>query len=142
MIHESTAKLIVLNTCWIALVVWAAFQGYVGFVFTHDVSNISYVISAVLAVSLVAVFAGRYAHLARVEVWLVTLGLIGNVIGFLIALQDIDINSLGSDGGVQRVASQMLAGMGIAFCSTLVGAVGALWLSTVGWVVGEKAATE
>jgi len=139
MIHESTAKLIVLNTCWIALVVWAAFQGYVGFVFTHDVSNISYVISGVMVVALASVFFGRYAHLERVEVWLVTLGLIGNVVGFIIALQGIDTGSLGTADGVQRVATQLLAGMGVAFCSTLVGAVAALWLSTVGWVVGKPA---
>jgi hypothetical protein len=136
--RQMTARLIVLNTCWAALVVWAAVQGYVSFVFTHDVSNISYVISAVLAASLAAVFLGRTAHLYRTEVWLVTLGLIGNVVGFLIALQDIDTGSLGSPDGVQKVAAGLLAGMGVAFCSTLVGAVGALWLSTVGWVVGAK----
>lgn len=132
------ARLIILNVCWIALVVWAAAQGYVSFVFTHDVSNISYVIAAVLAVALVAAFAGYREHLARVEVWLVTLGLIGNVVGFILALQEIDTGSLGSAEGVQRVAASLLAGMGVAFCSTLVGAVGALWLSTVGWVVGAK----
>lgn len=133
-----TARLIVLNTCWAALVVWASVQGYTQFVFTHDVSNISYVITAILAVSLAAVFLGRTAHLHRTEVWLVTLGLIGNVVGFIIALQEVDTSSLGSAEGVQRVAASLLAGMGVAFCSTLVGAVGALWVSTVAWVVGVK----
>lgn len=136
--NNHTARLIVLNTCWAALVVWAAVQGYVGFVFTHDVSSISYVISGILAVALAAVFLGRTAHLHRTEVWLVTLGLIGNVVGFIIALQDIDTGSLATPEGVQRVASSLLAGMGVAFCSTLVGAIGALWVSTVAWVVGVK----
>lgn len=132
------ARLIILNVCWIALVVWASFMGYVTFVFTHDISGISYVIAAVLAAALGAAFVGYREHLERVEVWLVTLGLIGNVIGFILALQDIDTSSLGSAEGVQRVAASLLAGMGVAFCSTLVGAIGALWLSTVGWVLGEK----
>lgn len=134
----TTARLIVLNTCWLALVVWAAVMGYVGFVFTHDVSRISYVITGVLAIGLLVVPFGKTAHLGRLEVWLVTLGLIGNVIGFLVALQGIDTGSLGTPEGVQRVAGSLLAGMGVAFCSTLVGAVGALWVSTVAWVVGEK----
>ena len=133
-----TARLIVLNVCWAALVVWAAVQGYVAFVFTHDVSNISYVISGILAAALAAVFFGRTSHLHRTEVWLVTLGLIGNVVGFIIALQDIDTGSLATPEGVQRVAGGLLAGMGVAFCSTLVGAIGALWVSTVAWVVGVK----
>lgn len=132
------ARLIVLNTCWLALVVWAAVMGYAGFVFTHDVSRISYVITGVLAIGLLVVPFGKTAHLGRLEVWLVTLGLIGNVVGFLVALQHIDTGSLGTPEGVQRVAGSLLAGMGVAFCSTLVGAVGALWVSTVAWVVGER----
>jgi len=134
------ARLIVLNTCWLAFVAWAAAMGHVQFVFTHDVSRISYGIAAVLAIGLLAVALGRTAHLARLEVWLVTLGLIGNVVGFILALQNIDTGSLSSPDGVQRVAASLLAGMGVAFCSTLVGAIGALWVSTVAWVVGEKVA--
>jgi hypothetical protein len=133
-----TARLIILNVCWLALVAWAAVMGYVTFVFTHDVSGISYVIAAILAVALSAVFLGRTTHLHRTEVWLVTLGLIGNVVGFIIALQEIDTGALGTPEGVQRVAASLLAGMGVAFCSTLVGAIGALWVSTVAWVVGVK----
>jgi hypothetical protein len=133
-----TARLIILNTCWAALVVWASVMGYTQFVFTHDVSRISYGITAIAAVGLAAVFFGRTAHLARLEVWLVTLGLIGNVVGFIIALQHIDTGSLGTPDGVQRVAASLLAGMGVAFCSTLVGAIAALWVSTVAWIVGAK----
>lgn len=133
-----TARLIVLNTCWLAVVAWATVMGYTQFVFTHDVSRISYGIAAVLAVGLLAVPFGKTAHLGRLEVWLVTLGLIGNVVGFILALQEIDTGSLGSADGVQKVAASLLAGMGVAFCSTLVGAIGALWVSTVAWVVGEK----
>jgi hypothetical protein len=136
--NTTLAKLTILNTCWAALVVWASFMGYVTFVFEHDISRLSYVITAVFAAALLAAFAGRTAHLHRTEVWLVTLGLIGNVIGFIIALQEIDTGSLGTADGVQRVAASLLAGMGVAFCSTLVGAVAALWTSTVAWVLGVE----
>ncbi|MBZ9943416.1 MotA/TolQ/ExbB proton channel family protein [Mesorhizobium sp. BR1-1-13] len=131
-----TKRLFIANFAGACLVVWAWFLGYVGFVYSHDISRISYVITALFAASIAAIFLGKTSHIERAEVWLVTLGLIGNVVGFIIALQHIDTGSLGSAEGVQKVAASLLAGMGVAFCSTLVGAVAALWISVNGWVVG------
>lgn len=134
---SSTAKLIVLNTCWAAIVVWAFVQGYVTFVFTHDVSGISYVISAVFAVGLIGAFLGKADFLERVELWLVTLGLIANAVGFVIALQGVDAGALGTPDGVQRVAAELLSGVGTAFYGTLVGAVTALWTNTNAWALKQ-----
>jgi hypothetical protein len=132
-----TRQLFIINFCGACLVAWAWWLGYVGFVYSHDISRISYVITALFLASMAGVLMGKTAHMERVEIWLVTLGLIGNVVGFIIALQHIDTGSLGSAEGVQRVAASLLAGMGVAFCSTLVGAVAALWTSVNGWVVGK-----
>lgn len=128
-------RLAVLNFAGAAFVTWAWWLGYVGFVYSHDISRVSYLITVVFAFGMIAAFRRRVAVLERVEVWLVTLGLIGNVIGFIIALQNIDTGSLGSAEGVQKVAAALLAGMGVAFCSTLVGAVGALWISVNAWAL-------
>ncbi|TGR84597.1 hypothetical protein EN866_32850 [Mesorhizobium sp. M2D.F.Ca.ET.223.01.1.1] len=130
-------RLAILNFGFACFVAWAWWLGYVSFVFTHDVSHISYLISALFIASMAGVFLGRTGHLERTEVWLVTLGLIGNVVGFIIALQNIDTGSLGTAEGVQKVAASLLAGMGVAFCSTLVGAVSALWISVNAWVIGK-----
>jgi hypothetical protein len=130
-------RLFVLNFAGLCFLAWAWWLGYVGFVFSHDVSHISYLISALFVAAMVGVFLGKTGHLERVEVWLVTLGLIGNVVGFILALQNIDTGSLGSAEGVQKVAASLLAGMGVAFCSTLVGAVAALWISINAWVIGK-----
>lgn len=132
-----TLRLYVLNVAFACFVIWAAWLGYVQFVFSHDISKISYLITAVFLASMAGVFMGKTAHLERVEVWLVTLGLIGNVVGFILALQNIDTGSLGSAEGVQKVAASLLAGMGVAFCSTLVGAVAALWTSVNAWVISK-----
>lgn len=124
----------IFNGIGLALFVWAWMLGYVRQVFEGDVSHISYIISVLFICALIravyACFSGRStAFLDDVETWLVTLGLIGNVVGFVLALRGIDLTSLSQAEGAQRVASQLLAGMGVAFYSTLVGAVLALWLS-------------
>lgn len=130
-------RLGILNFAGLCFLAWAWWLGYVGFVFSHDVSHISYLISALFIAAIAGVFLGKTGHLERVEVWLVTLGLIGNVVGFILALQNIETGSLGSAEGVQKVAASLLAGMGVAFCSTLVGAVAALWISVNAWVIGK-----
>lgn len=130
------AKLIILNTCWAALVVWATVMGYTQFVFTHDVSGLSYVISALLVVAIGAAFAGRRNFLPHVKLWFVMLGLIGNIAGFILALQGMAGGSLGDADGLMKLATALLDGMSVAFCSTLVGAIAALWTSTNAWLLG------
>lgn len=134
-----TARLIILNTCWLALVVWAAFMGYVQFVFTHDISGLSYVISALLVVAVGAAFAGRTSFLPHAKIWFVMLGLIGNICGFIVALQGMAGGSLTDADGLMKLATALLDGMSVAFCSTLVGAIAALWTSTNGWLLGLAA---
>lgn len=134
-----TAKLIVLNVCWAALVVWAAVMGYVGFVFTHDISGLSYVIAALLLIAIGAAFAGRVAFLPHAKLWFVMLGLIGNICGFILALQGMAGGSLTDAAGLMKLATALLDGMSVAFCSTLVGAIAALWTSMNGWVLGQAA---
>lgn len=130
-------KLFVVTVAAACFLVWTWWLDYLQFVFAHDVSRISYLITAVFIVALIATFMGKTSHLERVEIWVVTLGLIGNVVGFIIALQHIDMGSLGTAEGVQKVAANLLAGMGTAFCSTLVGAVAALWTSINAWVLSK-----
>ena len=133
------ARLIVLTVCWCALVAWSYGMGYLTFVFEHDVSRLSYVISALLVVAIAAAFAGRKEFLPHVKVWFVTIGLIGNIAGFVIALQGMGQGSLGSPEGMLKMGQGLLDGMGVAFCSTLVGAIAALWTSTMAWVLGMDA---
>lgn len=130
-------KLAVVNFAFACFLAWAASLGYVQFVFSHDVSHLSYGIAALFVASIAGIFLGKTSHIERVEVWLVMLGLIGNLIGFVLAMHGIDTGALGTAEGVQRVASNLLAGMGVAFCSSLVGAVAAIWISVNAWMIGK-----
>lgn len=133
------ARLIVLNVAWAALVVWAWFMGYVGFIFTHDVSHLTYLISALLAVMVVAAFGGKQNVLAHGKTWFVMIGLIGNCIGFIVALRDLGGASMTDASDFLKVGKALLGGMSVAFCATLAGAVAALWTSTNIWVLGGAA---
>ena len=136
---NTTPRLIVLNTVWLALAFWTVAMGYAQFVFTHDISGLSYLIAAMQAFAIGAAFAGRVAFLTHVKTWFVMIGLFGNVLGFIIALQGMASGSLGDADGLRGMATALLDGMSVAFCSTLVGAIAALWTSTNLWLLGSAA---
>jgi len=59
---------------------------------------------------------------------LVFLGLVGTVIGFIVALSGVDPESVSSAEAVGPMVAKLIQGMSIALYSTLVGAVLYLWL--------------
>lgn len=60
--------------------------------------------------------------------WLASLGLLGTIIGFGIALSGIDPDALTSAAGTQAAVGKMIEGMRIALDTTLVGAALGLWI--------------
>jgi len=59
---------------------------------------------------------------------LVFLGLVGTVIGFIVALSGVDPKSIGSPESVGPMVATLIQGMSIALYTTLVGSVLYLWL--------------
>jgi hypothetical protein len=134
-----TSRLIILNTCWAALVVWASVMGYTQFVFTHDISGLSYAISALLVATIVAAFVGHTRLLPHAKIWVVMLGLVGNLCGFVIALHGMAGGDLTSAAGLLTMGKALIDGLSVAFCSTLVGAIASLWIGTNGYVLHMEA---
>ena len=60
---------------------------------------------------------------------LVFLGLIGTVIGFIIALSGIEADAVADIGAVAPMVSTLIDGMSVALFTTLVGAVFHVWLT-------------
>jgi biopolymer transport protein ExbB/TolQ len=71
----------------------------------------------------------RISHLRTIGNGLVVLGLIGTVVGFIIVAAGIDAESAGDVNRVGSLIGVLLHGLGVAFYTTLVGAVFSLWLS-------------
>ena len=125
-----TARLIILNTCWLAAVIWATFMGYTQFVLNGDGSYVSYIILAVLVGS--ASYAFRTGKHLKDASWLCeTLGFVGTLVGITIGLYGVDISALSSAQGVITAGNSLFSGMATAFCSTITGAIAMLWLWTL-----------
>ncbi len=72
---------------------------------------------------------------------LVLLGLIGTVIGFIIALSGVDAGAAVDVKAISPMVSRLLAGMSVALYTTLVGAALNLWLSVNHNLLSRAAAT-
>lgn len=84
---------------------------------------------ATAAAHLRLTFAGRIAIVRQVANSLVLLGLIGTVIGFIIALSGVDPSSVSDVQAVSPMVAELVAGMSVALYTTLVGAALHLWLT-------------
>ncbi|HSK38915.1 MAG TPA: MotA/TolQ/ExbB proton channel family protein [Arenibaculum sp.] len=71
----------------------------------------------------------RIAFIRHIANTLVLLGLIGTVVGFVMALANVDANAATDTSQVSRMVGSLIEGMGVALYTTLVGAVLHLWLS-------------
>lgn len=65
-------------------------------------------------------------HLANV---LVLLGLVGTVVGFIVALANVNAQSASDVNAIGGIVGSLIEGMGIALYTTLVGSVLNLWLA-------------
>jgi len=83
---------------------------------------------AIIASALRATVFGRIAVVRTFANSLVLLGLIGTVLGFIIALSGVDPEAASNVSAVSPMVSRLLSGMSVALYTTLVGAVLNLWL--------------
>ena len=72
--------------------------------------------------------SSRIAVVRHIANSLVLLGLIGTVLGFIIALSGVDPNAAGDVRAVAPMVTNLIGGMSVALYTTLVGAVLNLWL--------------
>lgn len=83
---------------------------------------------ALSASRLKLVLTGRVAVVLHMANSLVLLGLVGTVVGFIIALSGVDPQSAGNVDSIAPMVSELIHGMSVALYTTLVGAVLHLWL--------------
>lgn len=83
---------------------------------------------AIAGASLRMQLAGRIAFVKQIANSLVLLGLIGTVIGFVIALSGVDAETAADPSAIAPMVGDLIRGMSVALYTTLAGAVFNLWL--------------
>lgn len=83
---------------------------------------------AALAGSLKLKLTSRVAGVRQFANNLVLLGLIGTVVGFIMALSGVNPDTVGDAAAIAPMVSSLITGMGVALYTTLVGSVLNIWL--------------
>lgn len=86
---------------------------------------------AILASTLRLKLIARIAPVKHIANSLVLLGLVGTVVGFIIALSGVEPEAAADVGAIGPMISTLIAGMAIALHTTLVGSLLHLWLMVV-----------
>ena len=69
----------------------------------------------------------KIKHVKDASTWLAGLGLIGTMVGFVMALNGLDVGSLTELSGVQAMIPQMMTGMKVALFTSLAGLGFGMW---------------
>ncbi|WP_029011135.1 MotA/TolQ/ExbB proton channel family protein [Azospirillum halopraeferens] len=72
---------------------------------------------------------GRIVFIRHIANSLVMLGLIGTVVGFVMALDGVDASSASNTEAIGSMVGTMIHGLGVALYTTLVGSILNIWLS-------------
>ena len=73
----------------------------------------------------------RIVHIRYIANSLTVLGLIGTVLGFIIALSGVDPDIASNPSAISPMVAQLIKGMSVALYTTLVGSILSVWLGLV-----------
>jgi len=114
-------------TC--ALFVGAWHVGWLHMIWEADKSYLSAGIFGLFLYGWYAIFRNRWDRVEFAAEQMPNLGLIGTVVGFIMALMSIDPAVAMTASGAQGLVTALISGMGVALYTTLVGSVGYIWLA-------------
>ena len=109
--------------------VGAWFKGWLTMVWTADVTGISGLIALMFVVGLWAMWSNRWSTTNWMAEEMLTFGLIGTVVGLIIAFSSLDLASISSASGAAAMVTTLVSGVGVALYTTLVGSLGYIWLA-------------
>lgn len=121
-------RFLLLNAIGTAGLVAVWIPGWIAQIVAADSTYIVELLSVLLGVALWQAWRDRWAQVNEIADALVFLGLIGTVIGMILAVAQIDPNMAGDASAAGEMAGHLLHGIGIALYTTLVGSVYAIWL--------------
>lgn len=123
-------KYLIFNISLLAVFSAAYMTGWTRIVWDNDPTGITAGIALLTALGVCGLLFGaqRFAEYAGNTVTM--LGLIGTVVGFIIAFSNVDANAAQDTDAAMAMISTILQGMGVALYTTLAGGIGWLVLKT------------
>jgi len=116
-------RVVLLNLVGVVLVAAAGFLGWLEAPFAWPTGLFCSIISGVLAVGLWGAVRADWGLVDWLSVNVTKIGLLGTVLGFIIALQHLDFA-----GDVSVVLSHVIVGFGVSLYATLLALVVNIWL--------------
>lgn len=104
-------------------------------IYNQDTTYISFGIMVLFAYTLFASILGKVAFVTESARWMQFIGLIGTVVGFIVALSGVTQGAIDSAETVKTMVGTLLSGMQIALLTTLTGSVCSLWTQINRWII-------
>ncbi len=127
-------RLAIVNMAGLSALVVAIRHGFLDAMMRNDPTYLSVFIMIVCFCTLTyAMWLASRENPGGIE-WIYTwstvmalMGLMGTVIGFILALQEVDQTAMTSAQSAGRMVATMIGGLGVALWTTLIGLAGAMW---------------
>jgi len=124
-----TVKFFIINLFGFILIALATFQGWLQYIYLGDITQLSILISTLSLFGLYLVYKKKWDEISFVANSHVVLGLIGTIIGIVIALKGVDPEAITDPSKAVLMITSLIKGISVAIHTTLVGTVGYFWLT-------------
>jgi hypothetical protein len=106
-------------------------QGWPQLIWEGDLTKISALIGVVFIAGYILAFLEKWRAVKFISVQILKLGLIGTLIGIAIAVESLVVGETTDHEGIKTMMVLMAGGLKTALYTTIVGALGNLWLNIV-----------
>ncbi len=127
--HTRTFKKAISLLFTTALFAAAARLGWLEMVWEADVSYLSSLILLLFVWAQVSIFRDKWDDVDFCAEQMPNFGLIGTVVGFILALLTLDPSAATTADGAKEMVTTLVSGMGVALYTTLVGSLGYIWVA-------------
>jgi hypothetical protein len=124
------ARFAVINLVGVALLAAAWAEGLLLKPYLADESGMSYLITLLFVVGLIAVSRKDWQTVRWTGNTLVYLGMVGTVVGLIMTVSDLSVDKAQSFESFKAIIAAIYVGAGIALYTNLLACIGYLWLGT------------
>lgn len=123
-------RYLVINGIGVALLGAAWVEGILFKPYLSDESHMSFLITGLFLIGLVAVWVKDWATVRWSGNALVYLGMVGTILGLIITVNSLSIDKVSSFESFKAIITSIYVGSGVALYTNLLACIGYLWLGT------------